>query len=733
MKRWALFWRILAILLVVSLALALRLRAAVGLWVGGDASTREELRLPIDYDEDDYLRAAQQQGEAMAAGEWEELTGLNYRPEHPPLAKLLYGAVLAFLPAAEEIPDRPTSASPADSLPQPHLDAARIAAAVLGTLEVALLALLSPLAGLFLGIHTFTIKYTSQVMLEALPALTSLAAVLCYGRSKGKWNGWLALSAVALGLTAASKYVYVVAGVAILGHWLWDSYPRENRAGRRRWVRWLAPVLGWGALSLAVFFLSDPYLWPDPLGRLRESLFYHAGYTQSEEVQRIQFPFWQPLTTLFQSVPWHPGVFVVSLDLLIAVFALLGLGRLRRKQPLLLTWLAMGLGFLFLWPTKWPQYVLILTAPLSVAAGEGFAGLFWEPLRNRLRRLRREGLHWPWGKRSPWARQESRRSVPWLLPGAVVLVLITLFPLVYQMAMSMTDFSATSIRDGIQQNGVWREVWAGLTGRVEPQEVQLDFRPGRRSTDVHYSGLGWFGQLFFPEMADLLVFELLWTVLSVALQVGLGLGVALILHRQGLRFKGWWRALFILPWAIPEFVGAMVWNRLLHPTYGLYTLAVETHTVVLPQVSWAENPNAALVGLLLAATWYGWPVMLLAATAGLNMISTDVYEAAAIDGAGGWRRFRHITWPLVLPLLVPLLIIRGIFAFNQFYLFFVVNVPWPLMTFSALSFFLFNPIGQFGGQFAVSAALNLITVVVLVILLLWFNRWSRAAEGVTYA
>jgi ABC-type sugar transport system permease subunit len=79
-------------------------------------------------------------------------------------------------------------------------------------------------------------------------------------------------------------------------------------------------------------------------------------------------------------------------------------------------------------------------------------------------------------------------------------------------------------------------------------------------------------------------------------------------------------------------------------------------------------------------------------------------------------------------LLIPAIIIRAIFAFNQFYLFYVMQADFPTTTLATVSFFVFN----YGGQFAVSAALNVFTVVVLIVLILWFNRQSKALEGVTY-
>jgi ABC-type sugar transport system permease subunit len=717
------------ILIVTLIALGLRLRAV-------------DL-LPIDYDEDDYLRAGQQYAAAIQEGDWGALTQLNYRPEHPPLTKLVYGAALAGLPQVDEVPERPTTAGPAHSLPEPHLRVARTTAAVSGALEVLAVALISPLAGLFLAVHSFTIKYTSQVMLEALPSLISAVAVLAYARSKRRWNGWLALSAVALGLTASSKYMYAIAGVAIVIHWLWETGREAPQNGTL--VRRLQPVVIWAVLALVVFFASDPYLWPAPVERLSESVFYHGEYTQSDAVQRAGFPMWQPLVWLAQSVPWHPGVFVVSLDILITVLALWGLKRLWQKRPVFAVWLVVALVFLFLWPTKWPQYVLVLTVPLSLAAAEGFQATVWEPLAGWLHRLRSGPLPSPQppplsqklgegkGGRLRIAWRSAQRTLPWLLPGAIILALIALFPMFFQTAMALTDFGATAIRDGLS-GGVWREAWLGVTGRVEPVTAQPFSRP--TSKEVHYAGPGLLLQLLSGAGADLLVFDVLWTVLSVGLQTALGVAVALMLHRRGVRFKGWWRAIFILPWAIPEFVGAMIWGQVFDPRFGWFNLATagwaqraDYPGALSFATQWQQNPNHALLVLLITATWYGFPFMMLAATAGLKLIPLEVYDAAAMDGASAWQKLRFITLPLLSPLLIPAIIIRSIFAFNQFYLFYALWPPDPLATLAVASFFFFDE----AGQYAVSAALNLFTVLVLVILILWFNRWSRAAEGVTYA
>lgn len=98
-----------------------------------------------------------------------------------------------------------------------------------------------------------------------------------------------------------------------------------------------------------------------------------------------------------------------------------------------------------------------------------------------------------------------------------------------------------------------------------------------------------------------------------------------------------------------------------------------------------------------------------------------------LDGAGSWQRFRYVTWPLLVPLVAPALIIRAIMAFNQFYLFQVMRSPGQ--TLAAISYAIFNPSTPgFGGSFSVSAAVNIVGLLVLVALVGWFVRWQQHAE-----
>ena len=374
---------------VLVIALLLRLRAVE--------------MLPADHDEDNYLRLGQQYASALVSGDWERVLTTRELSEHPALGKLAYGAVLAILPPAPEIPPRPLSAPPDDTLPQPHWLAARLLSAAFGFLTVAALAVFDPLAALLLAVGTWHIKYTSEVMVEAQAALASLVSVLAYLRSRRRSARGLAVSAIALGLAAATKYVYCVAGLAILVDWLW-TVRRVRASGAAAGLSagsalgrplGSAPyaALAWGCLALAVFFVANPELWPDPLNRLRESLLYHPGYALGKSVQTAAHPPWQPLVWLSQSVPWHRGVFLVTADAFISLLAVLGVRQTWRRQRVFTIWLALGLGFLLVWPTKWPQYVIVLAAPLSVCAANGLRAFVLEPLQRVISRPLASRLH----------------------------------------------------------------------------------------------------------------------------------------------------------------------------------------------------------------------------------------------------------------------------------------------------------------------------------------------------
>lgn len=343
-------------------------------------------RLDIDYDEPVYLSDAVSYAQDMRSGNFKMLAWSEHTYEHPALYKILYGVLLLTQDPLAHISDKdlPRLAPIAATAAGPWNMVDRYLSVLWGTLAVLTLAILDPIAGLVLGISTLSVKYTSEVYLEALPLLTSLLCVLAYARwfseiqkvrtQAPKALGWLFLSAVLLGMTTASKYIYGIAGIAILLHF-GVAVLRRQVPARLAWY-----IAGWSALGLFMFFAFDPYLWPHPIARLARSIAFHESFQDSRLVQQAHYPFWQPLRWLSAFSTFydlHPAsAFLINIDLLIFALAVVGLPRLFRKASLFFYWLAIGLIFLLIWQTKWPQYTLIIMAPFSLSASYGAATLW---------------------------------------------------------------------------------------------------------------------------------------------------------------------------------------------------------------------------------------------------------------------------------------------------------------------------------------------------------------------
>lgn len=167
-----------------------------------------------------------------------------------------------------------------------------------------------------------------------------------------------------------------------------------------------------------------------------------------------------------------------------------------------------------------------------------------------------------------------------------------------------------------------------------------------------------------PEIRNPFLSVFAWTFafagLSVLLTFGAGLGLALVLNDQSLPLKGLFRTLIIIPYTIPGFISTLVWVGLMNPYYGPVNLFIQHLTGISPQ--WFSDPTLAKIAVLFVNTWLGYPYMLIVSLGALQSIPSDLYEAAEIDGGSRFQQFRHITLPLLLVAVGPLLI--GSFAYN---------------------------------------------------------------------
>jgi ABC-type sugar transport system permease subunit len=138
--------------------------------------------------------------------------------------------------------------------------------------------------------------------------------------------------------------------------------------------------------------------------------------------------------------------------------------------------------------------------------------------------------------------------------------------------------------------------------------------------------------------------SVVFTASSVALHLALGLALALLLDQ--LRFaRTAMRIAFLTPWMVAPAVGATIWLWLLEPQFGVVNWLLRAVHVVKAPVAWLGEPATALGAVIAVDVWRGVPFVMLLMLAGLQTIPAEQYEAASMDGAGAWQRFRHVTWP----------------------------------------------------------------------------------------
>jgi multiple sugar transport system permease protein len=174
------------------------------------------------------------------------------------------------------------------------------------------------------------------------------------------------------------------------------------------------------------------------------------------------------------------------------------------------------------------------------------------------------------------------------------------------------------------------------------------------------AGLGNYIDAFqTPEFVDSIVITFVFTIASVFLETLIGLAMALIMA-AAFKGQGLLRTTVLVPWAVLTVVTAIMWKTIVDPNLGLVNQILGTNTV------WLGEEPQALIVMILADTWKTAPFMALLLLAGLQVIPSEIYEAAKVDGATAWQRFRRITLPLLMPALLVALIFRTLDALRAF-------------------------------------------------------------------
>lgn len=216
-----------------------------------------------------------------------------------------------------------------------------------------------------------------------------------------------------------------------------------------------------------------------------------------------------------------------------------------------------------------------------------------------------------------------------LLPAVILILLFSLFPLFFSLVLAFLSWDLSRLTGGVRFIGLENFITLVNDARFwNTARVTLTFVVG-----------------------------------AVSLEYLVGLGVALLLN-QDIRFRRFFRVVFLMPMmltpAAVAYAGRMLFNEGQGPVNHIIKLLGG------PQVPWFSHPSLALPSLILVDTWEWTPFMMIVLLAGLQSLPPEVYEAARVDGANDWQIFRHITFPMLAPVSVTVILIRALEAFKLF-------------------------------------------------------------------
>lgn len=230
-----------------------------------------------------------------------------------------------------------------------------------------------------------------------------------------------------------------------------------------------------------------------------------------------------------------------------------------------------------------------------------------------------------------------------------------------------------------------------------------------------------------PIFYSTLLKTVLWTFLNLFFHVTIGVGLALLINRP-LRFKALFRTILILPWAIPQVIVALTWRGMFNNEFGAVNLILKS--LGLGMVDWLSTPLGSFSACLITNIWLGFPFMMIIALGGLQSIPHELYEAADIDGASSFQRLRHITLPLLKPVMIPAITLGVIWTFNNFNVIWLVsNGGEPSDSTHILVSYVYKAIFT-SYRYGYSAALSMVIFGILLIFGINFINRSKGTEAV---
>ncbi len=241
----------------------------------------------------------------------------------------------------------------------------------------------------------------------------------------------------------------------------------------------------------------------------------------------------------------------------------------------------------------------------------------------------------------------------------------------------------------------------------------------------HFVGFANFAKLWGDDIFRVAVYNTcLYTFVTTIFKLVLGLWLALLLNRH-FKGKAFIRAFILLPFIIPTVLSTFAWKWMFDPTFSVLNWLLFQLHLISGRINWLGDPNLAMVSVIIVNVWRGVPFYAISLLAGLQTISPELHEAAAIDGARAWNRFRYVTWPLLLPVTMVIVLFSVIQTFADFQLVYVLTSGGPAnatQLFATYAYQIGVGTGLLSEGAAVSLAIFPVLLLVVIIQLLYIRK-----------
>ena len=311
--------------------------------------------------------------------------------------------------------------------------------------------------------------------------------------------------------------------------------------------------------------------------------------------------------------------------------------------------------------------------------------------------------------RTATALRDHATAYSYVAPAMIGMLVLVFFPFFYGIGLAFTDTTL------FNESTPFRERWIGLDNFIA---ILGDFNIVTRSAEgtvFNYQNFYW-----------TLMMTVIWTVTNVVVGVTFGFILALALNTEGLKGKWLYRILLILPWAIPNYITALVWRGMFHPQFGVINQFLQMFGMA--PVAWFDGVVSAFVTGLVTNGWLSFPFMMVVILGALQSIPKDMYEAAEVEGATRWQQLKSITLPLLRPTLVPAIILSVVWTFNMFNIIFLVSGGEPGGANEILITKAYK-IAFENYQYAYAAAYSTVIFIILLVYGYFQTRMTRATES----